>query len=121
MTALEYFRFFAPEHGCVPDASVAAWVTISGNLNNVGCLDLESQSMAHALYAAHEVAMAARSAATGGAIQGNVTSEKEGDLSRSYGAVKGSDSYMGLTSYGQKYLDLTRPCWGSSIMTRVLA
>jgi len=45
--------------------------------------------------------------------------EKEGDLSRSYGAMAGGDTWFGQTGYGQQYLDMTAGCFGASIMTRI--
>jgi hypothetical protein len=119
MTALEYFRLFATEFECVADATVLQWLTVSDSLANTDCLDVEQAAMAKALYAAHTLAIASRTAQSGSQVAGAITSEREGDLQRSYGNVKGSDTYLGQTSYGQQYLDITKACYGSAIMTRV--
>ena len=115
MTELEYFRLLAPEFASVPDATVNSWLTMAGNLIVVGCLDAERAAMAQALYAAHLLTLSA----AGGAV-GAVVSEREGDLSRTYATIKGCDTLLGSTSYGQQYIDLTRPCFGVNIMTRII-
>ena len=114
MTELEYFRLLAPEFASVPDATVNSWLTMAGNLIVVGCLDAERAAMAKALYAAHLLTLS-----TAGAV-GAIVSEREGDLSRTYATIKGGDTLLGSTSYGQQYIDLTRPCFGVNIMTRVI-
>ena len=116
MTELEYFRLLAPEFASVADATVQQWLSVAGNLASTGCLDAERAAMARALYAAHLLSLSTRSGQGG---LGPVTSEEEGDLQRSYGGLKGGDTYMGQTSYGQQYLDITRACFGAAIMTRV--
>lgn len=109
----------APEFECNSDSIVLRWVMVAKNLIDVDCLDDERAAMAAALYAAHLSAMALRSALTGSSNNGPITREKEGDLERSYGQMKGADSYLGQTIYGQQYLDITRVCHGLGIMTRV--
>ena len=115
MTELEYFRLLAPEFASVPDATVNSWLTMAGNLIVVGCLDAERAAMAQALYAAHLLTLS-----TAGGAVGAVVSEREGDLSRTYATIKGGDTVLGSTSYGQQYIELTRPCFGVNIMTRVI-
>ena len=115
MTELEYFRLLAPEFASVTDATVNSWLTMAGNLIVVGCLDAERAAMAQALYAAHLLTLS-----TAGGAVGAVVSEREGDLSRTYATIKGGDTLLGSTSYGQQYIDLTRPCFGVNIMTRVI-
>lgn len=119
MTELEYFRLLAPEFASVSDATANQWLSVAGNLTETGCLDTERAAMARALYAAHMLSLTTRSGQGGAAALGPVTSEKEGDLQRSYGSVKGGDTYMGQTPYGQQYLDIARACFGATIMTRV--
>ena len=114
MTELEYFRLLAPEFASVADATVNSWLTMAGNLIAVGCLDAERAAMAQALYAAHLLTLSTAGAA------GAIVSEREGDLSRTYATIKGGDTALGSTSYGQQYIDLTRPCFGVNIMTRVI-
>ena len=116
MTPLEYFRLLAPEFASVADATVNSWLTMAGNLIAVGCLDAERAAMAQALYAAHLLALSEGGSVGGGAI----VSEREGDLSRTYATIKGGDTVLGSTSYGQQYIELTRPCFGVNIMTRVI-
>ena len=119
MTELEYFRLLAVEFASVDDATVERWLSVAGNLVNVGTLDAERAAMARALYAAHLLSLSTRSGQGGAAALGPVTSEKEGDLQRSYGGLKGGDTILGSTTYGQQYLDLTKVCSGAAIMTRV--
>lgn len=119
MTELEYFRLLAPEFSVVDDTTVSQWLAIAANLVNVSCLDAERAAMAIALYAAHMLSLNIRSGQGGAAAQGAVISEKEGDLQRSYSAVKGGDTYIGQTLYGQQYLDIMQSCSGAAIMTRV--
>ncbi len=118
MTELQYFRLLAPEFASVPDETVNTWLSVAGNLVNVACLDDERAAMARALYAAHLLSLNTRSTESGASALGAITSEKEGDLQRSYGGLKGGDSYLGQTSYGQQYIEVTRACFGSAIMTR---
>ena len=119
MTPLEYFRTLAPEFASVVDGTVQTWLTMAGNLANTGCLDAERAAMVLALYAAHMLRLTLSPApGTVGAL-GPVTSEREGDLQRTYGALKGSDSWLGQTPYGQQYIDITKACFGAGIMTRV--
>ena len=119
MTELEYFRLLAAEFASVDDATVERWLSVAGNLVNVGTLNAERAAMARALYAAHLLSLSTRSGQGGAAALGPVTSEREGDLQRSYGGIKGGDTYLGQTSYGQQYLDITKVCSGAAIMTRV--
>lgn len=119
MTPLEYFRLLAPEFASVIDATVNTWLSIAGNLVNTSCLPTETANMALALYAAHLLRLTQTQAQAGSAALGPVTAEREGDLQRTYGAVKGSDSWLGQTSYGLQYIEITKVCFGSAIMTRV--
>ena len=115
MTELEYFRLLAPEFASVADAAVNSWLTMAGNFIVVGCLDAERAAMAQALYAAHLLTLS-----TAGGAVGAVVSEREGDLSRTYATIKGGDTVLGSTSYGQQYIELTRSCFGVNIMTRII-
>jgi hypothetical protein len=98
---------------------VNRWLSVAGNLVNVGCLDTERAAMALALYAAHMLRLTQTQGSSGSTALGPVTSEREGDLQRTYGALKGSDSWLGQTPYGQQYNDITKACFGLGIMTRV--
>lgn len=119
MTPLEYFRLLAPEFSSVIDATVNTWLSVAGNLADTSCLTAETANMAKALYAAHLLRLTQTQAQAGSAALGPVTSEREGDLQRTYGAVKGSDTWLGQTSYGLQYIEFTKICFGSAIMTRV--
>lgn len=118
MTPLQYFRLLAPEFASVADEVVTVWLGIAATLANVSCLTAEPAAMAQALYAAHSYSLSLRSGTGGSAAPGPVTREREGDLERAYGAVKGSDTLIGSTSYGLQYRDLTLPCSGLGILTR---
>lgn len=118
MTELEYFRLLAPEFTCTDDATVIQWVAVASTLTNLGSLDAERAAMARALYAAHLMSLSLPQEQGGSGSLGPITSEKEGDLQRTYGAVKGSDTYLGQTRYGHQYMDITSACFGSAIMTR---
>ena len=116
MTALEYFRLLAPEYAATIDATVDKWLAMADLQAAETCFTDERAAMAKALYAAHLLALSEGGASEGGAI----VSEREGDLSRTYATIKGGDTLLGSTSYGQQYIDLTRPCFGVNIMTRVI-
>lgn len=116
MTALEYFRLLAPEYADTIDATVNKWLAMANLQAAETCFTDERAAMAQALYAAHLLALSEGGASSGGAI----VSEREGDLSRTYATIKGGDTLLGSTSYGQQYIDLTRPCFGVNIMTRVI-
>jgi len=107
MTPLEYFRLLASEFAAVADATVNGWLAFAGNIISTSGLDDERANMALALYAAHSLAMAQLTAAGGAFANASVTSEKEGDLQRTYGAMGASDTWMGQSVYGQQYLALT--------------
>jgi hypothetical protein len=117
MTPLEYFRVLAPEFAAVPDASVNVWLQMALDEINVECLDVERAARAQALYAAH-LLKTSSSAATGSGGMGQVTSEKEGDLQRTYATLSNSTTWIGSTPYGQMYLEITRVCGGVGILTR---
>lgn len=119
MTALQYFRLFATEFSTVTDEVVTTWLTIAETLADVGCLDTERAAMAQALYAAHLLSLSTSAGQGAATQQGPVLSEREGDLARTYGQLKGSNTYMGQTTYGQQYLDIVKVCSGAAIMTRV--
>lgn len=116
MSPLQYFRLFAPAFASIDDATVSQWLTVAESMVNVGCLDTERQNMAIAYYAAH--LMSITESASSGA-SGPIKSEKEGDLSRSYGAVSGDATWLGQTPYGLAYLNLSSACAGASILTRM--
>ena len=116
MTAIEYFRLLAPEYAATIDATVNKWLAMADLQAAETCFTDDRAAMAQALYAAHLLALSEGGASSGGAI----VSEREGDLSRTYATIKGGDTLLGSTSYGQQYIELTRPCFGANIMTRIV-
>ena len=116
MTELEYFRLLAPEYAATIDATVNKWLAMADLQAAETCFTDERAAMARALYAAHLLALS-----EGGSVGGcAIVSEREGDLSRTYATIKGGDTVLGSTSYGQQYIELTRPCFGVNIMTRII-
>lgn len=115
MTALEYFRLLAPEYSATLDATVNQWLSVADLQAAETCFTDDRAEMAQALYAAHLLALS-----TAGGAAGAVVSEREGDLSRTYATIKGGDTVLGSTPYGQQYIELTRPCFGVNIMTRTI-
>lgn len=120
MTALEYFRMFAPEFASLSDNEANSWINAASEIITVAGMTTEKQVMALALYAAHMKKMQV-SAASGGIAVGSVIREKEGDLEREYAstATTSNNSVLSATSYGQQYLQVTAGAFGSSIMTRI--
>ena len=115
MTELEYFRLLAPEYSATLDATVNQWLAVANLQAAETCFTDDRAAMAKALYAAHLLTLS-----TAGGAVGAVVSEREGDLSRTYATIRGGDTVLGSTSYGQQYIELTRPCFGVNIMTRVI-
>lgn len=115
MTPLEYFRLFAPAYSATPDVTVNQWLSIAVEFVPSGCLTTEGYNIALALYAAHLLTLSTASAS---GVSGSIKSEKEGDLSRTYGTTKGDDTVLGSTPYGLQYMEATKGCYGSAIMTR---
>lgn len=119
MTSLEYFRILAPALSSLTDEAVSVWIGIAEGSTNTWCLSDDKKNMANALYAAHLIETTPSASPTSG-TSGQVVSEKEGDLQITYGTIKGADSFEGSTPYGMKYLEITRACSGSGIMTRII-
>ena len=114
MTAIEYFRLLAPEYSATLDATVNQWLSVADLQAAETCFTDDRAAMAQALYAAHLLALSE------GGAGGAIVSEREGDLSRTYATIKGGDTVLGSTPYGQQYIELMRPCFGVNIMTRVI-
>ncbi len=105
MTQLDYFRLLAPAYEDMLDADVTNWLLIADGMVFADCLDDDKKAMAVALYAAHLIYTTSSDGASG-----PVTAEKEGDLSRSYGATVNDKKWLGKSSYGQLYLQTIAPC-----------
>lgn len=121
MTSLEYFRLFAPAFVSLTDGVANVWITVAGNLANVEGLPAETANMALALYAAHLYSLTLNQGAGSSSARGAVLREKEGDLEREYAQVKGDTTWLGSSTYGLQFMQVTRAIAGSAIMTRVKA
>ena len=119
LALVDTFRLVAREFNMMDDEEILSYMDI--------CRDFISKKRfgpfyekAVAYYAAHLITignMVADSGANGGAlVAGNITSESEGDLSRSYGAVQEgpskseADALLNKTSYGKMFLALRSLC-----------
>lgn len=117
MTQLEWFRFFASEFSSLSDDQVNALLAAASLFVALDGLDEDRANAATALYAAHMQWL--KTYRQGGeATHGSVSSEREGDLSRSYNMLHGSDSWLGQSPYGLQFLEIVRAITGSTIMTR---
>lgn len=117
MTALQWFRFFATEFSSLTDEEVGALITAAALFCNLEGLDADRANAATALYAAHIQWLKTYRQGSEG-MHGSVASEREGDLSRSYNKLYGSDSWLGQSPYGLQYLEITKVLTGATIMTR---
>ena len=101
----------APWASSVAQATRYATIEIATALTSFGCAQ---RDIAIAYLSAHMLSLA--SAGRNGAA-GQVTSEAEGDLSRSYGSVGGTttDPYYAQTSYGLQYQQMMK----SNILTPI--
>jgi hypothetical protein len=116
-TSLEYFRIIAKQFSSVSDAEVNVWLDIAGLNANTACLMGDRANLALALYAAHLLSLdAANQIGEGG--RGDILSEREGDLSRTYGAAVNDGEWIGQSPYGQQYANMMLGCFGATIMTR---
>jgi hypothetical protein len=116
MTALEYFRVVAKQFASMDDPEVNVWLNIA-SMNAHNCLIGDQANLAQALYAAHMLQLDSENQAGQGG-RGNITSEKEGDLSRSYESSVSKDGWLDLSGYGQQYANMIVGCFGGGIMTR---
>lgn len=74
------------------------------------CSDLKNKAIA--LLTMHWIALSKKDAT--GNTTGSITSEKEGQLSRTYGGMSNSsgiDPYLALTSWGIELYNLQRKCF----------
>ena len=117
MTQLQWFRFFASEYSTLTDAEVAVLLSAASVFVDTNGLNTDQSNAALALYAAHlQWISVNRTSLT--SPSGNVKSEKEGDLSRTYAEMDGEDTWIGQSPYGMQFNDLMRVKSGSCIMTR---
>lgn len=94
-------RDIAPELATEPEARLQTFLDFAALSINSSVWGAKAD-FAQALLAAHYLTMANRGGA-GGAL----TSEKVGDLSRSYGQLEGAELY-GATAYGMQYVQLRK-------------
>lgn len=120
MSVLSNFRLIAPEFSTMLDADVNEWIDliVNAQLIDVSCLSpAAKQDLATALYTAHLIWLSTYKQ-SGSGVTGNIRSEREGDLSRSYGALTGDADWLGQSPYGLQYKQITNACFGATIMTR---
>lgn len=118
MTTLQWFRMFASEFSALTDAEVNALLTAAAVFVSVGGLNADQANAALALYAAHLQWVSVNHTSGSSSYSGNIKSEKEGDLSRTYGTMQGDDTWIGQSPYGQQFNDIMRAAIGGCIMTR---
>lgn len=117
MTSLEFFRIIASQFSSISDEVVNQWLLIAGLNANTACLDDDRKNLALAYYAAHLLFLDAENSSGSGG-RGPIKSEREGDLSRTYGDGYGGNTWYSLSPYGQEYWNMISGCIGGGIMTR---
>jgi hypothetical protein len=114
MDALATFRALAPEFSAKTDAEVTAMIEIANPHVTVRFGNFYEQALAY--YAAHSFAMLALVSTAGstgaGVVSGDVVSEKEGDLSRSYAQYNNDKKpdQLDRTYYGKEFKALAKKC-----------
>lgn len=117
MTSLQWFRLLAPEFAALSDAQVNALVTAASLLVSTNGLNSDQAAAALALYGAHLQWLTVNRTGSSSTV-GNIKSEKEGDLSRTYSSVSGDDTWIGQSPYGLQFEEIMRAATGGCIMTR---
>lgn len=110
---LALFRFLVPYFAAVPKEIVEQALTMAADYRPA-CLTTAGQDKAQVYYAASLLysRKLQEDAANSPAIPQGVTSEKEGDLQRTYGRVEGADDPFG---WWGDYLKLAALCTGGAI------
>lgn len=116
---LELYRELIPEHSAVDSNVILAKLSLASRRHSLVALgDVAGEALVY--YAAHMVQLTPGSGAPGapssGNTQGPLTSQRDGDLSRTYaspantlsGTPLGGDAWWMLTTYGVLYLNLLR-------------
>lgn len=117
-TQLETFRLMIPEFALLPDLDVQALLDIAPHFIDPTKFEPCSQGLA-LVYQAASLAYDRNQSATGNSSGLNVSMEKEGDLTRSYGGSSSSSGRKKMPNiYEQALNKLTYQFAGSSIMTR---
>lgn len=101
--SLETFRLIAPEFAGESDATVNSMLTMAALYVNLDLYPVASQDLAQSLKAA-SLMLSRKNSANGQSSGGELLSEKEGDLQRSYGAATGQNE--GMDIYAQQLRDL---------------
>jgi hypothetical protein len=117
MTSLQWFRILAPEFSALTDAQVNALIAAATVFVSTAGLNTDQANAALALYAAHLQWITVNHTGSG-SNSGNVKSEREGDLSRTYGTMQGDDTWIGQSPYGMQFNDIMKAVTGSCLMTR---
>jgi len=113
MTSLELYRALVPGHAAVIDGTVSVHLELAAKRHRASAFgSVYAEAMVY--WAAHSIQRTPGLVSGGGGADevGNITSQSDGDLSRSYGAaggtgtVSGSDADYLTTRYGARYLDL---------------
>jgi len=113
--SLDLYRVLIPAHSAVDDATVEAWLAIAAR-RHTAALWGSVYPEAMVFWAAHTIdrSPSPGSGAGGGGAVGALTSQRDGDLQRTYSspsssssaAYSAADSALAATAYGQAYLDL---------------
>lgn len=113
MSSLALYRELVPGHSAVDDDLVTTMLALAARRHTATAWgDLYPEAMVW--FAAHRVERLPGSGASGGSAAevGTITSQSDGDLSRSYAAPVSTgsalDDELSSTRYGQFYLDLRR-------------
>lgn len=112
MTSLQLYRALVPAHSSVVDGTVTTYLELAARRHTASAWGVVYPE-AMVWFAAHMIERAPGlvSGTGGGSDVGNVISQTDGDLSRTYAspaALSGSssDAWLASTRYGQLYLDL---------------
>ena len=116
MTSLQWFRLLAPEFSALTDAQVNALIAAATVFVSTKGLNTDQSNAALALYAAHLQWVTVNRASSDSS--GNIKSEREGDLSRTYAEMKDEDTWIGQSPYGMQFNDIMKAATGSCLMTR---
>lgn len=115
MNLLELFRFMVPYFAALPDEQVQQALDLAAAYRPA-CLDTARQDQAQVYYAAwllYQRDLQIKAALPGAPVAPfGVKSEKEGDLSRTYGNAEGSDDPFG---WWGEYSALADLCGGGAI------
>ena len=108
--SLALYRELIDEHSAIGDTIVEKWLSFALRRHADASVWGQVYGDAMVFYAAHRVLRdPASGLGTSASAPGLVTSQRDGDLSRTYAqpaAAVGSDADLASTTYGQLYLEL---------------